>query len=347
MSSEATKRWSDLDIEDWNRITISDTAITAKDIGIEDQDSRLDSGEALSIHEGIEESTAFSRFHEYAYWFWPFHLCKSRDLRLSSTLRTVSYAFFMDYERAVSRAFVCWLLDSGRNSLSAEMDMAYEFRIMGMVSKPADYIFSACILGLPGLVQIRLETKSMVVEAHNVYGDNPLDLACMEANRTELLPDQLSTTNPPRATHVTARGANKGTYQEVVRVLLEKGADPNKNLESLRDPANLEGGNLPIHRGAKFGNRAIVRLLLDYRASVKAKNSSSHIPFEIAVEAGYEDIMKLLLEKDDSRQRDHQYWIKPTQLLRKAVDGGEAGLTGLMNAWPGDQLARHHLDLAL
>lgn len=70
------------------------------------------------------------------------------------------------------------------------MDMAYEIRIVGMVSKPANYIFSACILGPPDLVQIRLETKFMVVEARNVYGDNPLDLVCMEANRTELLLDR-------------------------------------------------------------------------------------------------------------------------------------------------------------
>ena len=60
---------------------------------------------------------------------------------------------------------------------------------MGMVSQPANRIFSACILGPPDLVQIRLEIKSMVVEACNVYGDNPLGLACMEANRTELLLD--------------------------------------------------------------------------------------------------------------------------------------------------------------
>ena len=33
------------------------------------------------------------------------------------------------------------------------------------------------------------------------------------------------------------------------------------------------------------------------------------------------------------------YWIKATQLLRKAVHSSEAGPTGLLNAWPGDQLA--------
>lgn len=58
MSPEVIKRWSDLDIEDWNRITISDATITPKDPDIEDQDSRLDIGEALSIHKGIEGSTA-------------------------------------------------------------------------------------------------------------------------------------------------------------------------------------------------------------------------------------------------------------------------------------------------
>ncbi|KAL2051055.1 hypothetical protein ABVK25_008649 [Lepraria finkii] len=67
MSPEFIKRWSDLDIEDWNRITMSDATITAKDPDTEDQDSRLDIGEALPIHKGIEGSTAFGWFHEYAY----------------------------------------------------------------------------------------------------------------------------------------------------------------------------------------------------------------------------------------------------------------------------------------
>lgn len=75
-----------------------------------------------------------------------------------------------------------------------------------------------------------------------------------------------------------------------MHVLLEKGVDPKEYLESLRDPANLERGTLPIHRAAKFGNRAIVRLLLDYGANVKAKNSSGHNPFDMAVEAGYHEI---------------------------------------------------------
>lgn len=33
--------------------------------------------------------------------------------------------------------------------------------------------------------------------------------------------------------------------------------------------------------------------------------------------------------------------------VEKSGNGDEAGQTDLLNAWPGDQVARHHLDLAL
>ena len=74
---------------------------------------------------------------------------------------------------------------------------------------------------------------------------------------------------------------------DVVRLLLEHGADPNLYKNSYFSP---------LHYASFLGRRETVRLLLSYGAQVDAKNYRGLTPFQGAASHGHREIMKLLLE---------------------------------------------------
>ncbi|KAH8895767.1 ankyrin, partial [Thozetella sp. PMI_491] len=85
--------------------------------------------------------------------------------------------------------------------------------------------------------------------------------------------------------------AVKGRYEGIVKLLLDKGADPNS--------LNSWGHSTPLLRAVEMRHKVIVKLLLDKGAdpNLESPRRSRISPFVIATERRYEDIVRLLLEK--------------------------------------------------
>jgi ankyrin repeat protein len=80
---------------------------------------------------------------------------------------------------------------------------------------------------------------------------------------------------------------------DVVRLLLEHGADPN---------VGARGNPTLLHQASSHGWLEVARLLHKYGAKVDEKDEEGKTPFQIASEKGYDEIAKLLSEHADVPQ---------------------------------------------
>lgn len=85
------------------------------------------------------------------------------------------------------------------------------------------------------------------------------------------------------ALHAALCTADRTTYDLVVRVLLGRGADPNRHTIAgvetggfMRDARTR--GETPLHRAAAFGTTETIRLLLDAGAQVDARDAHGDSP---------------------------------------------------------------------
>ena len=76
-------------------------------------------------------------------------------------------------------------------------------------------------------------------------------------------------------------------HEEIVRLLLEAGADVNK--------ASTDDGFTPLHRAAMKNHEAIVRLLLKAGADAKNTTTNGISTLDSAVLGGHTVIVQLLL----------------------------------------------------
>lgn len=82
--------------------------------------------------------------------------------------------------------------------------------------------------------------------------------------------------------------ASSASHAEIVKLLIEKGADVNERTN--------EGGGTPLMRGASSGNLGIVRMLLEKGADLHAR-AGEYTALRYAAFGGHADILKLLVEK--------------------------------------------------
>ena len=116
-----------------------------------------------------------------------------------------------------------------------------------------------------GAVEVLLEHKPDI-NLQDTYGDTPLH-------------------------DVLARvyASNERNVVEIVRRLLEHGADPNIRHRRRR--------STPLHGASSRGSVEVARLLLSYGAKRNEKDENGKTPFQIASSRGHDEIMKLLLEQ--------------------------------------------------
>jgi ankyrin repeat protein len=75
---------------------------------------------------------------------------------------------------------------------------------------------------------------------------------------------------------------------EIVRMLLERGADPN---------ATSQSGSTPLHTVAFTGDRASFDLLMGHRADPSIRNNDGKTATDIATERGHADIARRLASR--------------------------------------------------
>jgi ankyrin repeat protein len=75
---------------------------------------------------------------------------------------------------------------------------------------------------------------------------------------------------------------------EIVRLLLDKGADTN---------AKAQSGSTPLHTVGFTGDRASLELLMKHRADPEIKNNDGKTPADLARERGHQEISDLLVTR--------------------------------------------------
>ena len=81
--------------------------------------------------------------------------------------------------------------------------------------------------------------------------------------------------------------ASEKGHLEIVRLLLENGADPNRRLHN---------EDTPLIIASRIGHLEIVRLLLEYGANPNLKNKYGNTPLMLASQKGLLEMVRLLLE---------------------------------------------------
>jgi ankyrin repeat protein len=96
--------------------------------------------------------------------------------------------------------------------------------------------------------------------------------------------------NPMRvaAVHAAAAHRDRTVAQEVMRLLLERGARVN---------VAQQGGWTPLHQAAKHGPVELVEMLLEHGADVGARSADGQTPLALAEGAGHAAIAALLRDR--------------------------------------------------
>ncbi len=151
-------------------------------------------------------------------------------------------------------------------------------------------VFVACALGDLDTVQKLADADRGLVNAFAADGFYPLGLAAyfghpaivefLLKNGADV---KLAARNAQKVTALHA-GASRGGA-EIVKMLLEAGADPS---------AKQERGFVPLHSAAANGNAAVVELLLKHGARADAKADDGKTPADMASESGHKDLAEML-----------------------------------------------------
>jgi ankyrin repeat protein len=151
-------------------------------------------------------------------------------------------------------------------------------------------VFEASALGDLETVRKLVTANPAAVNSFAADGFYPLGLAAFFGYRAIvefLLKNGADVKAAARnAQKVTAMhaGATRGDA-EIVKMLLEAGADPN---------AQQERGFVPLHSAAANGNVPVVQLLLQHGARADAKADDGKTPADMAADRGHKDLAETL-----------------------------------------------------
>lgn len=156
--------------------------------------------------------------------------------------------------------------------------------------QPALSFYEAAAAGVPDVLDAYLRDDPALLDAYASDGFTALGLASFfgHAEAAALLlargaaPNRPSN-NPMRVAPLHSAAA--GSHVAIVRMLLDRGADPS---------AVQEGGFTALHSAAQNGRADIVELLLAHGARPDALTADSKTPRELALEEGHDGVADLL-----------------------------------------------------
>lgn len=151
-------------------------------------------------------------------------------------------------------------------------------------------VFEASATGNLERVRELVKENSGLVNGFAPDGFFPLGLAAFFGHRAIvefLLKNGAKVNTAARnAQRVTSlHGAVARRDVEIVKMLLERGANPN---------ATQERGFVPLHDAAANGNLALVQLLVKHGARVDAKADDGKTPGDMATERGHKEVAEWL-----------------------------------------------------
>ncbi|MBA3954883.1 ankyrin repeat domain-containing protein [Candidatus Dependentiae bacterium] len=96
--------------------------------------------------------------------------------------------------------------------------------------------------------------------------------------------------------HTPLHSAAYAGYAEVVKLLLQKGASINTRVEGNEDEDEEEEGYTALHLAAENGHKEVVELLLKSGADINAKDEEDNTALHVAAQCGHKEVVELLLK---------------------------------------------------
>ncbi|MGE3164007.1 MAG: ankyrin repeat domain-containing protein [Planctomycetota bacterium] len=150
--------------------------------------------------------------------------------------------------------------------------------------------FEAAALGDARRFEELLDPEPTLVDARSVDGFTPLHLACF-FDRIQVVRLLLERDADPNVAAENLsevhpiHSAVAARSVEIVKLLLEHGADPN---------ARQHGGWTPLHAAAMHGHQELARLLLAHQADRSAFSDDGKDAATLAEEGGHPELARLL-----------------------------------------------------
>lgn len=159
-----------------------------------------------------------------------------------------------------------------------------------LASSPTLDIFEAVSLGRIDRCVALLQSDPQLLSSWSADGFTALHFACFfrqEAAAKLLLERGADSSAVARNSMKVAplHSAAAGHHVNIVRLLLEHGAQPNTRQQQ---------GWTAVHSAAQEGDRAMLELLLKYGADPRATNDAGKTPLQLAQEKGHQEIARLL-----------------------------------------------------
>ena len=193
---------------------------------------------------------------------------------------------------------------------------------LGLAAKNGHTAVVKLLLGYEAPADAKSEKQApLTLAARNNHIDT-VRILCSLGKADVNAADSSSWDETPALSHVCSNSGYSGTWDEMVKVLLELGADPNR-IDS--------NGTVPLQAAALRGFEGIVSMLLRYGADPYPLNCKGESPIAQAAQSGYDGIVKLLLQ---AKALDPEVQVKQQEeaLIYAAIKGNRDVILLLLQA---------------